>query len=68
MTWRKCRKKPIVVEFRECTDEFLYDAGSDSYSKPETHYIMRGIMGEMYSITKEIFHKTYEVLEKEPQK
>jgi len=64
MTYKKCRKKPIIVEFKEVTDEFIYDVGTKTYTTPETHYLIRGVDGEIYPITKEIFHKTYEILGK----
>lgn len=61
-TWKPCTKKPIQVEYREVQGEkelietregilFAY-AGKD--------YIIRGVKGEIYPISKEIFEQTYE--------
>lgn len=62
--WKKCRKKPIVVEFREAHEdgEHLTNDldGREYFVNPETHFIIRGIKGELYSIDKEVFHETYE--------
>jgi len=69
MPWRKCRKKPVVVEFRE--------PQTTKHGKTETidtlegvllaekgkHYIIRGTRGELYPIEIEIFYETYEILE-----
>ena len=81
MKWRKARKKPIVIEFREVEPihtfggygiitearkgeriktkegELLAIVGED--------FIIKGIEGEEYPIKKDIFFKTYEVLENE---
>ena len=66
MTWRRCKKKPIVVHFRELDSPLIIknDIDGRSYTvNPETHYIIRGVKGEIYSIEKKIFHESYEVLE-----
>lgn len=65
MKWRKARKKPIIVEFREVEGEketietregmLVAHRGKD--------YIIRGVEGEIYPIAKTIFEKTYEVIE-----
>ena len=65
--WRKCRKKPIVVEFREVqggietieTREGILTAYEDK------DFIIRGLRGEIYPIGKDIFHKSYDILEAE---
>ena len=65
--WRKARKKPVVIKFREVKGEkeaiqtregvLLAYKGQD--------YVIRGIKGELYPISKEIFRETYEVLGEE---
>jgi len=63
--WKKCRKKPIVVEFREVrgeketieTREGILTANRDK------DLIIRGLRGEIYPIGKDIFRKSYDVLE-----
>lgn len=59
----KAYKKPIpvkVIEFEgitnvETLEGFAYDVNG------ETHYILIGIDGEKWPISKEIFNKTYEI-------
>lgn len=72
MEWKKARKKPIVIEFREVRP--LYHGSKGPYEKIETRegvlygwvdkdFIIKGIRGEIYPIGKDIFYETYEVLE-----
>jgi len=76
--WRKARKKPVIVEFREVNPEVdLFDSEDKVWRKGEIirtlegelraftdkHFIIRGVNGELYPIEKEIFFKTYEILE-----
>jgi len=84
MIWRKARKKPVVVEFREvepkenlgtCASteiisgprmgESIKTREGTLYGYVGEDYIIRGVEGELYPIKKEIFHKTYEVIEDE---
>lgn len=59
--WRKARKKAVEVEFREVhglteeieTREGILVAHSDK------DFIIRGVEGESYPITKRVFYKTY---------
>ena len=79
--WRKARKKPVVVEFREVEpkEDFSKCASTEIVSGSimgETiktregalhayvnqDYIIRGVEGEIYPISKDIFDKTYEIL------
>lgn len=78
MTWKKARKKPVVIEFREVepnaeinikgiyveAEEILTREGA-LYGFPTKDYIIKGVEGEIYPIKIEIFHKTYEVIEEE---
>jgi len=70
MTWRKCRKKPLVVEFREVEGDFevIKTLEGDLGAHKEKSFIMRGVNGEIYPIDKGIFYKTYDILKEEPQK
>jgi hypothetical protein len=88
--WKKARKKPIVVKFREMvpnfpscllqnTDAFLrnlFTYRNESSLDCERvvtkngvvlaltdDFIIRGVEGEVYPIKKDIFYKTYEVVE-----
>jgi len=63
--WRKARKKPVIVEFREVKGEVekIETREGVLYAFPEVDFIIRGVDGEIYPIKKEIFFKTYEVIE-----
>jgi len=78
VVWRKARKKPVIVEFREVepkecfvnieTRQCLFGEKIETeegtlYAICERDFIIRGIEGEIYPIKKEIFYKTYEVIE-----
>lgn len=75
--WKKAIKKPItMIKFREVkplTDVFL-DGGWYKGEVIKTtegiliavvgrDFIIKGVNGEIYPIKKEIFYKTYEVIE-----
>jgi len=62
--WRKARKKPIIVEFREVDGEERIETREGVLiAKQNEDYIIRGVDGEIYPIKKSIFHRTYEVIE-----
>jgi hypothetical protein len=63
--WRKARKKAVVVEFREVAGEveIIHTLEGDLEAHREKSFIIRGVNGECYPIDKEIFAKTYEVVE-----
>jgi len=62
--WRKARKKPIVVEFREVNGEEQIETREGILTaRQEEDYIIRGVDGEIYPIKKSIFYRTYEVIE-----
>jgi len=63
--WRKARKKPIVVEFREVNGkrEVIETREGKLFAYKGKDYVIRGVEGELYPIAKEIFAKTYEVVE-----
>jgi len=62
--WRKAIKKPIIIEFREVKGEVEKIKTEEGIllAIPEEDFIIRGVNGEIYPIKKEIFYKTYEVL------
>ena len=64
MKWKKARKKPIEVEFREVIGnlEIIATLEGELYARKGKHYIMRGVKGELYPIDKGIFEKTYDVI------
>jgi len=63
--WRKARKKPVVVEFREVDgdNEVIHTLEGDLTAQKGRDFIIRGVNGEIYPIAKEIFYQTYEVVE-----
>jgi len=65
--WKKARKKPVVVEFREVEGSFetIITKEGTLTAVGGRDYIIRGVGGEVYPIDKEIFRKTYEVIEEE---
>lgn len=76
--WKKARKKPVVVEFRETQPKILIrikmPEGLEVWGEiintleglHEAHvdkdFVIRGVNGELYPIKKDIFYKTYEVI------
>jgi hypothetical protein len=63
--WRKARKKPVVVEFREVEGEveIIHTLEGDLEAHKEKSFVIRGVKGELYPIDKKIFERTYEVVE-----
>jgi hypothetical protein len=68
--WKKARKKPVVVEFREVEGdeeqiETLESEGHEGVltARAGQDFIIRGVNGEIYPIKKDIFYKTYDVIE-----
>ena len=64
--WRKARKKPVVIEFREVfgEKEIIPTREGTLTAIRDRDYIIKGVEGEIYPCDQTIFHKTYEVLEK----
>jgi len=64
LKWRKAKKKPVVIEFREVTgDKEIIETREGSLTAyREKDFIIRGVEGEIYPISKQIFFKTYEVV------
>lgn len=62
--WKKARKKPIVVEFREVKrEQDIVVREGILHIDPKKHYLIKDVDGGIYPILKSIFNKTYEVLE-----
>lgn len=64
LEWKRCRKKPVVVEFREVKglSEMVETHEGKLMAFHSTDFIIRGIKGELYPIKKDIFRETYDVL------
>lgn len=64
--WKKCVKKPVQVWFKEPDKPMdITTLEGEIHLNPETDYLMKGIDGELYPIKKDIFHRTYEVIDNE---
>lgn len=65
MSWSKARKRPVVVEYREPTEEVeeIHTREGTVVARKGEDYVIRGVEGEIYPIGKEIFAETYEVVE-----
>lgn len=63
--WKRCRKKPVEVEFREVRqgEDGVETLEGYKVAIGDTHFIIRGVRGEEYPIRKDIFYETYEVIE-----
>lgn len=66
MKWRKVRKK-VIVDVRETNpDEKGFETleGYKPFHK-NTHFVIKGVKGELYPIRKDIFYETYEYVNPE---
>jgi len=62
--WKKARKKPITIEFREVNKiERIKTREGELTAYPQRDYIIRGVKGETYPISKEIFEQTYQIIQ-----
>lgn len=63
--WRKARKKPVEIRFREVIGDFelVRTMEGDFIAHKNKSFIIEGVKGELYPIDKEIFKQTYEVIE-----
>ena len=71
--WKKARKKPIVIEYREAEGlmllkdnkwgECIETREGTLYAYEGEDFIIKGVKGEIYPINKRIFKETYEVLD-----
>lgn len=65
LKWRKARKKPVVVEFREVKGEFEIVETLHGLVKANklSDYIVKTIQGDIYPCDKLLFHMIHEVIE-----
>lgn len=68
--WTKCRKKPVVVSFREvkAPKEVIETREGKLEAYPEKDFIIKGVKGEIYPIKKDIFKETYDLVVEEKTK
>jgi len=62
--WGKARKKPVTVKFREVEgeEETIETREGTLKAYKGKDFIIKGVEGELYPISREIFFKTYDVL------
>ena len=71
--WVRARKKPIVIRFRAVEPnattlfdgpvEWIKTREGELKAIPDKDFVIEGIEGELYPIKKEIFHKTYDIID-----
>lgn len=74
--WKKARKKPVLVRFREVepsntlhisfasnTQELIRTREGNLWATKGRDFVIEGVEGELYPIDQKIFKKTYEVIE-----
>ena len=67
--WRFAWKKPVKIRFREVTEvEKIKTREGELCAYPEVYYIIEGVDGEQYPIKKDIFGKTYSLVDKQEKK
>jgi hypothetical protein len=62
--WGRARKKPVEVDFREPRGqiETVHTLAGELQARKGSHYIIRGVRGELYPIDIDIFNQTYDVV------
>jgi len=70
MTWGKARKRPVIIEFRQpipnvrgSSAEVIDTREGQIIGHKNADYIIKGVKGELYPISIEIFNETYDVIE-----
>lgn len=72
--WQKARKKPLIIEYREVEVKTTFKDRKGEYVETKEgllfafegeDFIIKGIVGELYPIKKDIFYKTYELIDDE---
>lgn len=73
--WKKARKRPLLIEFREPIPsdkvmaeivtghkaEMIETLGGAIFAVPGRDFVIKGVAGELYPIRRDIFAKTYQV-------
>ena len=67
MDWKKARKKPVIIEYREVDGEVevIKTREGKLEGVKGKDFIIKGIEGELYPIKKNIFYKTYDIEEED---
>ena len=62
-----CRKKPIIVHAKKMDVDFSVNTLEGPITGKAGDYLMFGIDGEKYPCDKDIFERTYDIVEEEKQ-
>jgi hypothetical protein len=62
LTWKPARKKPVEVEFVDPDERTVIHTREGRVIANDGDYVIRGVDGEIYPISAEIFHRTYDDL------
>jgi hypothetical protein len=65
--WKPCRKKPIIVHFREPNGqmEIVHTLEGIVWAHLGKHFVMKGAHEELYVIDIGLFFDTYDILNDE---
>jgi hypothetical protein len=59
-----CKKKPIIVHCIQINEPFRVNSLEGDYKQGKVgDYLMRGIDGELYICDKDIFERSYDIIE-----
>lgn len=58
-------KRPLPIQAIQINQAFWVETLEGTFQAKEGDYLIRGIKGELYACDKEIFEKSYELLNKE---
>jgi hypothetical protein len=62
LDWKKVMKKPIPIDAVEILEEFEVETIEGVMKGKKGDWLMKGVNGEFYPCDKEIFEKTYDIL------
>jgi hypothetical protein len=63
VTWKPARKKPVEVEYADPDERTVIHTREGRIIADDGDYVIRGVDDEIYPISVEIFHKTYDALD-----
>ena len=63
LTTINARKKPIIIQCVQIDEPFEVETLEGTMKGKKGDYLMIGVNGEMYPCDKEIFDKTYDIVE-----
>jgi len=59
-----CKKKPIIISCKQMSEEFRVKSLEGDYAQGKPgDFLMKGILGELYICDREVFEKSYEILD-----